>query len=402
MTIEIPPIISVDDHVVEPRDLWQRWLPARHRSAGPKVVRAHYEPGPWPVRISDRIDAELPMTDFWIYEDVQLPVMVGMASAGLRPDQIVHGPISYDEMRPGCWSLPLRLADMDVNGVERALCFPTFPRFCGQTFLEARDRQLALACVEAYNNWMVDEWCGDSGGRLIPLCLIPLWDAGLAAREVRRNASRGVRAVAFSELPSALGLASVHDGAGWWDPFFSACAETGTVICIHVGSSSQTLTTSPDAPMAVRLALLSVNSQLAMTDWLVAGILARFPGLKLAFSESQIGWMPYVFERVDTIWRKGNAQSGFHPALVDPPSSYVAGRVYGCFFEDDFGLRSYDSIGIDQITFESDYPHQDSTWPNTRGYAARAMAHLTPEQIYKMVRGNAITMLDLPMHLPGA
>ena len=116
-------------------------------------------------------------------------------------------PITYDEMRPGCYEPKARLEDMDINWVEASLSFPTFPRFCGQTFLEAKDRELAEACVYAYNDWMVEEWCGDSGGRLIPLTLIPLWDADLAAAEVRRNAARGVRAVCFSEIPPHLGPA---------------------------------------------------------------------------------------------------------------------------------------------------------------------------------------------------
>ena len=113
---------------------------------------------------------------------------------------------------------------MDANHIEAALCFPTFPRFCGQTFTEAKDKELGLLCVKAYNDWMVEEWCGDSGGRLIPLCLIPLWDAELAAAEVRRNAERGVRAVCFSEIPPFLGLPSVHDPDHYWDPFFRACS----------------------------------------------------------------------------------------------------------------------------------------------------------------------------------
>ena len=109
--------------------------------------------------------------------------------------------------------MPERLADMDVNHVQSALCFPTFPRFCGQTFTEAKDRELGLLSVRAYNDWMVEEWCGpEAHGRLIPLTLIPLWDAELAAAEVRRNAARGVRAVAFSEIPPHLGLPSIHTG----------------------------------------------------------------------------------------------------------------------------------------------------------------------------------------------
>ena len=97
-------------------------------------------------------------------------------------------PITYDEMRPGCYDPKARLEDMDLNWVEASLCFPTFPRFCGQTFTEAKDQELGLACVKAYNDWMVEEWCGDCGGRLIPLASIPLWDVELAAAEVRRNA----------------------------------------------------------------------------------------------------------------------------------------------------------------------------------------------------------------------
>ncbi|WP_322768051.1 amidohydrolase family protein, partial [Frankia sp. Cr1] len=118
-------------------------------------------------------------------------------------------------------------------------------------------------------------------------------------------------------------------------------------------------------------------------------------------SESQIGWMPYLFERVDRVWRMGNAASGLPPEITEPPSSYVAGRVYGCFFEDDFGLASRHAIGVDQITFESDYPHQDTTWPNTRAYAEQAMKDIPAADVERIVRTNAIRMLELPPSLAG-
>ena len=396
-TVEIPPIISVDDHVIEPPDLWQRWLPARFRDAGPKVVRGHYEvtARKWPPAMVN----EGPMTDFWIYEDLKTCVPISMTAVGLAAESVVEAPNAFDEMRPGAWQMKARLEDMDTNWIERSLCFPTFPRFCGQTFLEAHDKELALACVQAYNDWMIDEWCGDSGGRLIPLCLIPLWDGELAAKEVLRNAERGARAVTFSELPASLGLPSIHDSERRWDPFFAACNDTETVVCIHVGSASKIADTSPDAPKAVSLASLSMFSQLALTDWLLSANFVRFPNLKLAMSESQIGWMPYLYGRVDAIWKKGNAQSGISPLLVDSPSSYAKGRVYGCFFEDDFGIKSRDDIGIDTITFESDYPHQDSTWPDTKAYAERAMAGLSQDEINKIVRDNAIRLFNLPQHI---
>jgi predicted TIM-barrel fold metal-dependent hydrolase len=409
MTVLIPPIISVDDHVIEPPDLWQRWLPVRFREAGPRVVRGPYEMVPegeieraarsgWNAFRPASEGAE---TDWWLFEGGLSATLLGNAAAGLPSDEVVPGPISFDQMRPGFYSVKQRLADMTLNHIERSLCFPTYPRFAGQRFLETRNRDLGLACVKAYNDWMVEEWCGDSGGRLIPLCLIPLWDSSLAAAEVRRNASRGASAVVFSELPSSQGLPSIHDPDGYWDPFFAACDETGTVICIHIGSSGQGQMTSGDAPLSVPIALTTIASQLCMADWLLSGNLVRYPHLKLAFSESQIGWMPFLWERLDNLWRKHNYADDWNPIIAEPPSHYVRGHIWGCFFEDEFGLRSRYDIGIDVITFECDYPHQDSTWPNTLAYAERILRDLPEEEVFKIVRGNALDLFGLDPELDG-
>ena len=303
--------------------------------------------------------------------------------------------ITYEEMRPGCYQVAARLADMDVNWVEASLCFPMFPRFCGQTFLEAKDRSLVLLRVRAYNDWMVDDWCGPSSGRLIPLCLIPLWDIDQAVAEVTRNAGRGVRAVAFTELPANLGLASIHDRDRYWDPLFAACSETRTVVCIHIGSGSVMPSTSPDAPAAVGATLTFNNAMGSLTDWLFSGLFVRFPNLVVAFSEGQIGWMPYVLERADTVWDKSRAWAGVRDLVPEPPSTYFRDHVYGCFFDDAHGLRCVEEIGADNITFESDYPHSDSTWPDTRAVAERLTAGLSSEVVHKIVRGNAVRLFGL-------
>jgi len=304
-------------------------------------------------------------------------------------------------MRPGCYDRAARLADMDLNNVERSLCFPTFPRFCGQTFLEASDKDLALACVHAYNDWMVEEWSGDSGGRLIPLCLVPLWDVDAAVAEVRRNAARGVRAVAFSELPEYLGLPSLYDADRRWDPLLAACAETGTVICMHIGSASHNTRSADDAPPADVVALTAIDSQLSLTQWMLSGALARHD-VRLAFSEGQVGWMPYVVQRIDAVWHKfkDTPVIGIAEDLREPPSTYARGRVYGCVVYDDFGIDTRGAFGVDSITFESDYPHMDSTWPNTTAYAEKALAGYTPDEVHAVIRGNAIRLFDLPDEVP--
>jgi predicted TIM-barrel fold metal-dependent hydrolase len=304
-------------------------------------------------------------------------------------------PITYDEMRPGCYDPKARLDDMDLNWTEASLSFPTFPRFCGQTFLEAKDRELALACVKAYNDWMVEEWCGDSGGRLIPLTLIPLWDADLAAAEVRRNADRGCHAVCFSEIPHHLGLPSVH--TRHWDPFFAACEETATTVCMHIGSSSKMPATSPDAPVAVTATLSFGNSMASLSDFLFSGILVRYPTIKLAYSEGQIGWLPYILERADDVWVDHRAWHEAKDLVPEPPSSYYYKHVFGCFFKDRHGLESLNRIGVDNVTFETDYPHTDSTWPHTKELATKMVEGLSDDVVYKIMRGNAIRMLSLDL-----
>jgi hypothetical protein len=196
------------------------------------------------------------------------------------------------------------------------------------------------------------------------------------ADEVRRNAARGVRAVAFSELPAALRLPSIHDSNCYWDPFFAACEDTGTVLCMHIGSAPIVPISSEDAPAHVQISFTTVNTQMSISDWLLSGNLARFPGLKIAYSEGQIGWIPFQLERLDTLWRKHNYADEWDPHVVEPPSYHYRRQVTACFFEDDFGLTVLDEIGVDNVTLETDCPHQDSTWPSSKAYAERIMGHL--------------------------
>ena len=318
-----------------------------------------------------------------------------MASVGFPRDEMTLSPITYDEMRPGCYEPQARLEDMDVDHVEASLCFPTFPRFCGQTFAEANDKDLALACVRAYNDWMVEEWCGDSGGRLIPLCIVPLWDVDSPWPRCATTRPGACTAVAFSEIPSKLGLPSLH--SGYWEPFFGACAETGTLVCMHIGSSSQMPATSADAPAAVAATLSFSNAMSSMTDFLFSGVLVRHPELKLAYSEGQIGWIPYILERADDVWVEHRAWAGVQDVVTEPPSYYYRRQVFGCFFRDRFGLESLHRIGVDNVTFETDYPHTDSTWPHTKKLFEEQVADLDDETVYKLARGNAIRMLRLPL-----
>ncbi|MCU1373185.1 MAG: amidohydrolase 2 [Actinomycetia bacterium] len=388
----IPKIISVDDHVVEPPDLWTSRLPAKWQDKAPRVER---DRGVFKIQGGtfsfEKGAPEGDWGDWWIYDDLIYPFPKLSAAVGF--ENLDAEPVTFDDIRPGCWKQPERLIDMADNHVEASVCFPNvLPRFCGQAFLERADKELALLCVKAYNDWIIDEWCaGDGYGKLIPLTLIPLWDAELAADEVRRCASKGSFAVAFSENPVPLGLPSVHDKDRFWDPFFRACEETDTIINMHIGSSSKMPSTSPDAPFIVSSVLTFQNAMGSLVDYLFSGVFDRFPKMKIAYAEGQVGWMPYVLERADKLWEE-RSDNAFGTSLKQPPSSYVPGRIYGCIFDDETGLENRHVIGMDQICFETDYPHADSTFPHSEDTAARICdkAGLTDDEVYKFLRGNAI------------
>jgi predicted TIM-barrel fold metal-dependent hydrolase len=388
-----PKIISVDDHVIEHSRVWLDRLPAKYHDVGPRTIAERgtmqFVGGNFSYQPSD----EGELCDWWLYEDKRVPQTRLSAAVGFDRDEVKVTGITYEEMRKGCWDPQARIEDMDANWTEAQMCFPSFPRFCGQTFMEASDRVLADLCVKAYNDWMVDEWCGDSGGRLIPLTITHLWDAELAAAEVLRNAERGVRAVCFSEIPPYLGLPSIH--TDYWEPFFRACAETGTVINMHIGSSSKMPSTSTDAPAAVGSTLTFGNAMSSMTDWLFSGWLARLPALKIAYSEGQIGWIPYILERADNVWEENRAWGGVSDVVTERPSTYYYRQVYGCFFDDVYGLENIEKCGVDNICFETDYPHSDSTWPKSKDVGLKLMGNLPEDVVRKLVRGNAIEMLSL-------
>ncbi len=398
MTITVPPIISVDDHLVEPAELWTSRLPRRYHDACPHVIYAPQDETPildGAMYIEKPGSGDGPPVAWWVYEEHYYSIKRLIAAAGFPPEEVELKGVTYQEMRKGCWDRDARLADMSVNHVEASLCFPNYPRFAGQIFLRAKDKQVARLCVEAYNDFMVDEWSAGSGGRMIPLCIVPLWDVELAAAEVRRNAARGVRAVAFTECPAWLDLPSIH--SGHWDPFFRACDETSTVICMHIGSGTRTTRTGADAPDAIHAVNIFTNSACSLTDYLFSGVLARFSNLKLLYAEAQIGWIPYVVERVDDVWRTHLWASGGDRS-AEPPSTYYYRQVHSCFFKDTVGLKLLDEVGVDNVLFETDYPHQDGTWPRTRDLAAKMFEALPQEKVDKILRGNAIRLfgLDLP------
>jgi len=392
--------ISVDDHLIEPAQLWQERVPERWRDRAPRIVR----------------DGD---SEFWAYEDRQIATIGLNAVAGKRREEFSPEPITYDDMRTGCYEPAARVADMTQGGVLASMLFPSFPRYCGQVFHEAQDTELALLCVRAWNDFILDELAGAYPGRFIPMMIIPLWSPTAAVAEIERTAELGAKSIAFSENPTKLGLPSIH--TDYWDPVFKACDETGFVLSMHVGSSSNLIRTSDDMPTLAFMAYSAAANQAGtLLDWLFSGNFERYPNLKIALSEGSIGWIPYFLERAEQVvdkqrfWAarfdidmnathdRGESRSASKFSLDTDVRRLFKDHVFGTFIDDQAGLRLLDIIGEDNVMLECDYPHSDSTWPDTVSMASKWLDHLPQDVQHKITVGNACRVYDFTPADPAA
>jgi hypothetical protein len=374
MRVEDMILISVDDHVVEPAGMFEAHLPEKYRDLAPKSVRKEsWQKGEF--------------CDVWVYEGSEIPNIGLNAVAGRPPEDYNFNPTAYDQIRRGTYDIHERVRDMNLNGVLASMCFPSFPQFCGQLFSRSKDKELGLVMLQAYNDWHIDEWCGTYPGRFIPLSLPPIWDPELMAKEVYRVAEKGCHNVTFSENPAKLGWPSIH--SEHWDPFYAACVDTGTQICLHIGSSSTMPEVEEGAPVDVMITLTPLNSMQAAANLIWSPVLKRFPDIKFALSEGGIGWIPYFLERIDYVYQRHRFWT--HQQFGDMLPSQKAREVFSfCFIDDKAGVETRHLTGIDNISWECDYPHSDSSWPYSPEALAKHFDGVPDDEIDKMTHLNAM------------
>jgi predicted TIM-barrel fold metal-dependent hydrolase len=380
-------IISVDDHLIEHPRVWTDRLPAKYREDAPHIVETgegHH---------------------VWVYEGKVFPQIGLNAVAGRPPEEYGMEPARYEDMIPGCYDPAQRVKDMDLDGVQAALCFPTFPGFGGGNFQRAKDKDLALLCVQAWNDFHIDEWCATAPDRFVPLAMIPTWDPVLAAKEVERVAAKGARTITFPDAPVPLGLPSFH--TNHWDPLLDACEANDISLALHFGSGGfvpgfdfldnnnpQWAEEKEEVPFAVAITLFASNLMWTTVDLLFSRTLHRHPDLKIMLSEGGIGWIPYILERSDYVWDRHRWYQNIDRDTR--PSDLFRKHFWGCFIDDEHGLRNRDEIGVDRILLEIDYPHSDSHWPNSRKRASEVLATVSDEDARKITETNARELLRFP------
>jgi predicted TIM-barrel fold metal-dependent hydrolase len=372
-------IVSVDDHLIEPPDLFEGRMPAALADRAPKVVTLSGGRQVWDY-------------EGGIYANVGLNAVVG------RPkDEWSMEPANFEEMRRGCWDIHARIEDMDLAGVAASVCFPSLiAGFAGAVFSRSKDPDLGLACVRAWNDWHLEVWAGTYPGRIIPTQITWLQDPEVAAQMVRENAARGFRALSFPEFPAKLGLPSLH--RAHWDPLLAACEESETVVCLHTGSASWAPVPSDDPPFELFPTLFPQNAFLAAADWLWSGVCSRFADLRIAMSEGGVGWVNMLADRADYVLdhsASGTESRGW----VDEqkPSEVLARNFWFCTIDDPSTLEGVlDRFGPEHVMLEVDYPHADSTWPHTQEIVHERIGHLPSDVIAKLTHENAKALFRWP------
>jgi len=366
-------VISVDDHLVEPPDMFEGRLPSSLQPRAPRIV-------------------EVDGKQIWEF-DGGLYTQVGMnALAGRRLETVKLEPFRFEHMRRGCFDIDARIHDMDLNGVWASLNFPSMiTGFCGRVFSQCSDPVLGLAVTKAWNDWLFEEWYSPYPTRIIPLGITFLTDPEAGAAEIYRNAERGFRSVTLPERPHRLGLPSLF--LDYWEPIIRACAETDTVISLHVASSGMADHPEGCPNLQVGATLFGQLSLTACAEWLWSGWPLRYPNLKIAMSEGGIGWVAMLIDRLNNIIDR----SGYGLGWDIRPADILRRNFWFCTIDDPSTIQTRYTIGVDRIMVEVDYPHGDGTWPDTQSVIEQCWGHIPPTELRQMCSENAAALYRHPL-----
>ncbi len=367
-------LISVDDHLVEPPGMFDGRLPKALADRAPHIV--------------DTADGR----EIWTFEDVEYS-QVGMnAMAGRRPETVQFEPSRFSDMRPGCYDIDARIKDMDINGVWASLNFPSMiTGFCGRVFSQAQDPALGLAVTKAWNDWFYEEWWQPHPERTIPLGITFLTDPDEAVKEIHRNAERGFKAITLPERPHRIGMPSLF--TGYWDPIVAACAETDTVICLHVGSSGGYEHAEASPRLQLGATMFGSLSLAACAEWLWSGYAVKHPNLKIAMSEGGIGWVAMLLDRLDNIVDRSKYGLGWDIR----PAEVLKRNFWFCTLDDPSTIDTRHRIGVENIMIETDYPHGDGTWPDTQQLITDVWGHIPEDELRLMCYANAAELFRHPL-----
>jgi uncharacterized protein len=369
--------ISVDDHVTEHPDAWTR-----------RLDRAR-----WGDRIP-HVERRSDGADRWFVDGQEVP-LPGVAATGAAMPDRVREPQHWDEVPKVAADPDERLKAMDVDGVEYSVLYPTVAGIAGEVFGRITDPDLELACVQAYNDWLIDEW-STASPRFIPQCLLPLAPIDAAVQELRRSVARGHRGVVYPATPMMIRDVP-HINEPDYDPLWAACQDLGVPVCFHAGSSRAIQFPayegfSPGLAAAMESITRPASSVLIVANFLYSRVLTRFPSLRVVFAETSLAWGAYELELADHQFERQRLHSEGYELM---PSELFRRQCYYTGWFDRTGIETRKYIGVDNILWSSNFPLATSTWPNTREVIDRCFAGVPAAERTQMLRGNAAKLYQI-------
>jgi predicted TIM-barrel fold metal-dependent hydrolase len=331
--------------------------------------------------------------DVWVIDGK--PIALVAMSGALMADR-VQEPNFWDQVPAMAYDPRQRLKAMDADGVDYSVLYPSVAGIAGETFGRLADQELELACVQAYNDWLIEEWASVSR-RFIPQCIVPLFPPEAVVAEIKRAMALGHRGVIYPAIPMELRqLPHINDEA--YDPIWATCQDLGVPLCFHAGASQaiqvQPYEGYPDTiANALRAITGPVSTVAVVVNLLISRILMRFPKLKIVFGESALGWAAYLLEYTD-FQAKGDR---LHLEGYDlTPSQMFKRQCYVVGWYDRASLQTRHFIGTDNILWATNFPHTTSTWPNSRDAIARSFQAVPDEDREKFLWHNAAKLYKIP------
>ena len=369
--------IDADTHITEPGDVWTARVPLRFRDRAPRMVRS---------------DAGI---DTWQFGRTARPIPVGATAIAGWKEPFPAFPRNMDECPPASYDAKARLAYMDEIGAWASALYPNIGGFGSESFLGLDDRELMLACVQAYDDWLI-EWIAPDPRRFIPVMAIPFWDVHAAVDEIHRARKLGHKAILFMGAPQDFGFPFLGDSH--WEPLWKAAQDVDLPLSLHIGTGDFTEDLVNPQRFAAHGITASIVAQsmgvllhnaIQMLDVAMSGILPRHPNLRIVSVESGIGWIPFVYEALDHGFEYANVRAE-KPEFTKKPSEYLRQQVWACTFFEEFGPQQLANvIGADRIMFETDYPHPICLYGNVREKIDAAVAGHAAEIRRKILFGNA-------------
>jgi predicted TIM-barrel fold metal-dependent hydrolase len=374
------PVIDVDSHLTEPPDLWTSRVPKRYVDRVPQMTSSK--------------DGR----DIWVLDGRQISVVGMTAPAGWNAP-FPAGPATLAECPPASYDAGARLGYLDEVGIWAQVLYPNVAGFGSQRFLSMDDNELKVLCVRAYNDFL-REWASADHRRLITIMAMPFWDVDAAVAEVERGAAAGHQGILFTGEPHRFGLPFLGDPH--WDPFWSAAQDAGLPIHFHIGSGDMSTSFQPDRIAATSTAAtyaytsteLFLKNGLQVADLITSGVLVRFPELKFVSVESGIGWIPFVLEAADHSYLE--ARPGRRSEWEMLPSDYFRRQVYACYwFETVAPTKLLGEIPVENILFETDFPHPTCLFGNVRERIDVSLANASESDREKILWGNAAALYGI-------